>query len=387
MWLNRQNLPRKPVIIRTGVRTGEVDSMNSGASTAGSARSHYREAGVDIDKAEQSLSAIKRMAQSTLGPAHQHGEIGHFGGVFPLQSGPDRLLVASADGIGTKLKLAFLLGAWAHKRVGADLVNHCVNDILACGAKPLFFLDYVAMGKLDSEVLESLVDGMASACRENGLALIGGETAEMPGLYADGEYDAAGFIVGEVAPGQYVDGSDIQAGDNIMGFPALGLHTNGFSLARQIAGFNGNADNDRALLGQLLDEGSNQTLATALMAPHPSYVRHVRPLLDAGLVRGMAHITGGGLVDNLPRMIPEGLQAFVNVGSWPVNPIFEYLVHQGDVSEEERYRVFNMGIGFVAAVRADDAGKTRELAPDAIEMGRIVESDRAGDSRVHLANV
>ena len=196
----------------------------------------YRDAGVDIDKATASLTAIGKLARSTMGAGTSDADFGHFGGVFPLPSGPDRLLVASADGIGTKIKIAFVIGGWAHKRVGGDLVRHCVNDVLACGARPLFFLDYIAMGSLDTEALEGLVEGMAEACRENGLALIGGETAEMPGLYAAGEYDAAGFIVGEVAPGRFVDGSAVRAGDRLIGFPSTGLHTNGYSLARKIIG-------------------------------------------------------------------------------------------------------------------------------------------------------
>jgi len=345
------------------------------------ARSLYRDAGVDIDKAGQSLSAIKQLARSTLNAELQQSEIGHFGGVFPMPSGPDRLLVASADGIGTKIKLAFVLGNWAHRQVGADLVNHCLNDILACGARPLFFLDYVAMGTLEPATLEALVDGMATACRDSGVALIGGETAEMPGLYADGEYDAAGFIVGEVAAGHYVDGSAARDGDIVLGFPALGLHTNGYSLARSIAGWTGTADHDRALLEQQLGGVPAQTLASALMAPHPSYDSQVRPLLDAGLVRGMAHITGGGLVDNVPRMIPDGLQAILDAAAWKVNPIFEHLVQRGNISVEERYRVFNMGIGFVAAVRVGDVEEARVLAPDALEIGRIVA---AADTKSRL---
>jgi phosphoribosylformylglycinamidine cyclo-ligase len=358
--------------------------MSSETSTTGGAQSRYRDAGVDIDRAEQSLPAIRRLARSTLSAEQQQSEIGHFGGVFPLQSGPDRLLVASADGIGTKIKLAFVLGDWAHRQVGADLVHHCVNDILACGARPLFFLDYVAMGKLDAVALEALVEGMAAACRENGIALIGGETAEMPGLYSEGEYDAAGFIVGEVAPDRFVDGHEVAAGDIVLGFLAVGLHTNGFSLARNIAGLSGDAEHDRALLESPLPGDPATTLAAALMAPHPSYVGQVRSLLDAGLVRGMAHITGGGLVDNVPRMIPDGLQAILDADTWTANPIFDYLVEQGSVPEEERYRVFNMGIGFVVAIRPDDVEMATALSPDAVRIGQIVAADAAGERKIWL---
>src|SRR5688572_29321624 len=218
----------------------------------------YREAGVDIDAASDAVDRVKGHAHSTFGASGAAAPIGHFGGIYRLEAGPDRLLVASADGIGTKLKLAFVLGGEAHARVGADLVNHCVNDILACGARPLFFLDYVAMGQVDGDVLEALVGGMASACRENGLALIGGETAEMPGLYAPGEYDAAGFIVGTVDPEAFVDGSAVRAGDALIGLPSAGLHTNGFSLARRIVGLTGDGEVDRRLLAKPLPGGDGE---------------------------------------------------------------------------------------------------------------------------------
>jgi phosphoribosylformylglycinamidine cyclo-ligase len=240
------------------------------------------------------------------------------------------------------------------------------------------------MGKLDAVALEALVEGMAAACRENGIALIGGETAEMPGLYAEGEYDAAGFIVGEVAPDRFVDGHEVAAGDIVLGFLAVGLHTNGFSLARNIAGLSGDAEHDRALLESPLPGDPATTLAAALMAPHPSYVGQVRSLLDAGLVRGMAHITGGGLVDNVPRMIPDGLQAILDADTWTANPIFDYLVEQGSVPEEERYRVFNMGIGFVVAIRPDDVEMATALSPDAVRIGQIVAADAAGERKIWL---
>ncbi len=343
----------------------------------------YRDAGVDIDKATASLTAIGNMARATLGAVSGVREIGHFGGVFPMPSGPDRLLVASADGIGTKIKLAFVTGGWAHARVGGDLVRHCVNDLLACGAKPLFFLDYIAMGKLDTDALEGLVAGMSEACLDNGVALIGGETAEMPGLYAAGEYDAAGFIVGEVAPDAYVDGSAVRVGDALVGFPSIGLHTNGYSLARAIVGLTGEAGTDRDLLNQPIAGNAATTLGEALLAPHPSYQRAVRPLLDAGIVRGMAHITGGGLLDNVPRMIPESLCAEIDPAAWEAPPVFAHLIERGNVDWVDRYRAFNMGIGFVVVVATDHLAEALATSGEPRVIGRVVPADDNARIRIH----
>jgi phosphoribosylformylglycinamidine cyclo-ligase len=300
------------------------------------------------------VTRIAELARGTFG-AGTTRPIGHFGGTYRLSAGGERVLVASADGVGTKLKLAFTLDGEAHARVGADLVNHCVNDILTLGARPLFFLDYVAMGALDREALELLVGGMAAACRENGVALIGGETAEMPGMYAPGEYDAAGFIVGEVSPEAAVDGSAVRPGDMLIGLPSTGLHTNGYSLARRIVGLSGDREADRVRLLAPLPGGDGGTIADALMAPHLSYVSAVTPLLEGGRIHGMAHITGGGLVDNVPRMLPEGLAARFDVAVWPVPSVFAYLCELGRVAPAERYRVFNMGLGFVLAVAPEEA--------------------------------
>jgi phosphoribosylformylglycinamidine cyclo-ligase len=340
--------------------------------------SAYREAGVDIEKATEAVERIKAHAHATFGMSGAAAPIGHFGGVFRLNAGDERLLVASADGIGTKIKLAFVLGGDAHARVGGDLVNHCVNDILACGARPLFFLDYVAMGKLDSEAVVGLVGGMARSCADNQMALIGGETAEMPGLYADGEYDAAGFIVGIVEPERFIDGRAVCAGDALVGLPSAGLHTNGYSLARKIVGATGDRDHNRELLDQLLpgaDQG--ETIGNALMRPHRSYLHAVTPVLEAGLIHGMAHITGGGLVDNLPRMLPDGLAAELDRSAWSEPPIFAYLVQVGAVGRLERYQVFNMGLGFVCAVGPADRDEALRLIPESREIGRVVarESD------------
>lgn len=344
--------------------------------------SAYRDAGVDIEKATAAVDRIKAHAHATFGASGAAAPIGHFGGVYRLPAGGDRLLVASADGIGTKIKLAFVLGGDAHARVGGDLVNHCVNDILACGARPLFFLDYVAMGRLDEEVLVGLVGGMAEACAENGLALIGGETAEMPGLYADGEYDAAGFIVGMVDPAQFVDGSAVEAGDVLIGLPSVGLHTNGYSLARKIAGVTGDPETDLGLLSRSLPGGApGETVGSALMQPHRSYTGAMVPALDAEIVRGMAHITGGGLLDNVPRMLPEGLGAEFDRSTWTELPIFSFLVEEGKVGALERYQVFNMGLGFVFAVRPEDERQALSLVPESRVVGKVTERS-SGGSRI-----
>jgi phosphoribosylformylglycinamidine cyclo-ligase len=337
--------------------------------------SSYRDAGVDIDVATSALERIKAHGRSTIATGSA-SSIGHFGGAYLLESASDQLLVASADGVGTKLKLAFVLGGEAHAQVGADLVNHCANDILACGARPLFFLDYVAMGRLDPVALDGLVGGMAAACRENGLALIGGETAEMPGMYAEGEYDAAGFIVGTVAPDCYIDGSRVEEGDALIGLPSTGLHTNGYSLARHILGLTGDHAVDRSILNLPLPGGDGQSLGTALMQPHRSYVREMQPMIERNWVHGIAHITGGGLVDNVPRMLPEGLAARMDPSTWNVPPIFDHLVDAGSVPSAERYRAFNMGIGLVLAVAQNRVTDVIDSAGEARVIGSVVRKSR-----------
>jgi phosphoribosylformylglycinamidine cyclo-ligase len=314
----------------------------------------YRNAGVDIDAGNEAVRRIRSLARSTFTPGVL-SDIGSFGGLFALERDRYRepVLVSSADGVGTKLKIAFMTGR--HDTVGADLVNHCVNDILVQGAQPLFFLDYLATGRLTPSVAEAVVSGVARACRENGCALIGGETAEMPGFYADGEYDIAGFIVGVVEKSQVVDGHAIVPGDVLIGLQSSGLHTNGYSLARKIcfekAGWQ--PDTHVPELGA--------TVAEALLAVHRSYLPAVQPLLERGLVKGLAHITGGGITENLPRILPDGCDADINLGSWQVPAVFNLLQAQGGIARDEMFRAFNMGIGLIVVCAAADADRVSGL--------------------------
>jgi phosphoribosylformylglycinamidine cyclo-ligase len=308
----------------------------------------YRRAGVDIDQGNEAVRRIRSLARATF-TSGVLSDIGSYGGLFQLDSARyrDPVLVSSADGVGTKLKVAFMTGR--HDTVGGDLVNHCVNDILVQGARPLFFLDYLATGRLSPDVVERVVSGLARACLENGCALIGGETAEMPDFYADGEYDLAGFIVGAVEKSKVIDGRQVRAGDRLVAIPSAGLHTNGFSLARRVlfeeAGFR--PDTFVPELGT--------SVADALLAPHRSYLQVVGPLIDGGRVEGLAHITGGGITENLPRIMPEGCVAEIHVGSWRVPAIFSLLARLGEVEREEMFRTFNMGVGMIVVCRASDA--------------------------------
>jgi phosphoribosylformylglycinamidine cyclo-ligase len=308
----------------------------------------YKAAGVDIDAGNETVRRIKSLARGTFTPGVL-SDIGSFGGLFRLDRDryQEPVLVSSADGVGTKLKVAFMTGR--HDTVGADLVNHCVNDILVQGAEPLFFLDYLATGRLEPDVAVQIVEGLTAACRENGCALLGGETAEMPGFYADGEYDVAGFIVGAVSRGKLIDGRRIAPGDVLIGIPSSGLHTNGYSLARRIAFETAGLHVDSAVpeLGR--------TIGDALLVPHRSYLPVIRPLLDSALIKGMAHITGGGITDNVPRILPEGAEAVVERSAWRVPPIFEWLQRTGRIPDDDMMRTFNMGIGLVMVVAKDDA--------------------------------
>ena len=336
----------------------------------------YRDAGVDIDEGERAVTAIKKFARQTFTPAVLT-DIGSFGAAYRLSGLRRPVLVSSADGVGTKLKVAFLTGR--HDTVGEDLVNHCVNDIAVQGATPLFFLDYFAAGKLDSTVAAAVISGIARGARANGCALIGGETAEMPAMYAVGEYDLAGFIVGAAERGELLTGSSIKRGDVLLALPSSGLHTNGYSLARRLlfeeAGY--------SPATRLPEIGA--TLADALLAVHRSYLKPIRALLAAGILRGAAHITGGGITDNTPRMLPPGLAAAIDIRSWTIPPLFEVLRRLGRIPDNDYRRTFNLGVGMVfavpvkAALRAERA--LRRLGESPFRLGEVVEH-RRGRPRV-----
>jgi phosphoribosylformylglycinamidine cyclo-ligase len=301
----------------------------------------YADAGVYIDEADRAVHSIRDMARKTFSK-NVLTDIGSFGGGFLLQGLRQPVLVSSADGVGTKIKLAFLTGQ--HHTIGEDLVNHCVNDIAVQGARPLFFLDYYAVGKLDAKVAAAVVSGLARGCKANGCALIGGETAEMPGLYADGEYDLAGFIVGAVEKKRMITGAAIESGDVLVGLPSTGLHTNGYSLARklvfEIAGYK--HDSVVAELGC--------SVAQELLKVHKSYLKPLLALHDAKLLGGAAHITGGGITDNTPRVLPKGLGVKIAAKSWPVLPVFELLRGIGGIPEDDWRRTFNLGIGMIFVI-------------------------------------
>ena len=328
----------------------------------------YASAGVDIDAANRATEKIKQLARTTFN-ARTLSEIGSFGGMFdgafPNMRQP--VLVASADGVGTKLKIAFVTGI--HHTIGRDLVNHCVNDILVQGARPLFFLDYVATGKLAPETIAAIIEGITNGCRENGCVLLGGETAEMPGFYADGEYDVAGFIVGVVDREKIIDGKMIAAGDAVLGLPSVGLHTNGYSLARKL--FFEDAGYDAATYLDQLGE----TIGEALLKSHVSYLRDLEGLLDNGKIKGLAHITGGGLLENIPRILPDGAGVEIRKGSWPVLPVFDLMQRLGNIAEPEMFRTFNMGIGMVIVCSPDDAVEIKAALGSCYEIGRVVKGN------------
>ena len=315
-------------------------------------KSAYGEAGVDIGAQDEALDRIKQHAAKTFTPGVL-SEFGSFGGLFqPDLSGMEQpVLVSSADGVGTKLAVARLAGDYS--TVGRDLVNHCVNDILVQGARPLFFLDYVGAGVLDPEAMEQLVVGVADGCLENGCALLGGETAEMPGFYQPGDYELVGFIVGLVDRARILDGSRVRPGDLIVGLPSSGLHTNGYSLARRVF-----FDTLGLGVGERSPESDHKrTVGEMLLAPHLSYLRVVEPLLDHPGLHALAHITGGGLTDNLPRILPAETHAQIKVGSWEIPELFHLIQEHGEVDTDEMLRVFNMGIGMTAVVDPQSAGE------------------------------
>ncbi len=342
----------------------------------------YKSSGVDIDAGHEVVNRVKELARNTF----TNGvvtEIGSFGGVFQpdFKGHREPVLVASTDGVGTKLRLAFLTGR--HTTIGVDLVNHCVNDILVQGATPLFFLDYLATGRLSPDVSTAVVEGVATGCRENGCALLGGETAEMPGFYADGEYDLAGFIVGLADRGEIIDGRGIAVGDCLIGLPSSGLHTNGFSLARQIvfeqAGLTVDVQVER------LDPDA--TVGDVLLRPHRSYLPLLGPLLGTGFIKGLAHVTGGGITDNLPRVLPPGLSAEVDRCTWEVPSVFAFLQEAGHVPVDDMYRTFNMGIGMIVVCDTRDVNKLRDAfveagEPASVVIGCVIDGDEDA-SAVH----
>jgi phosphoribosylformylglycinamidine cyclo-ligase len=329
----------------------------------------YASAGVDIDAANRTTDRIKEVARTTFNK-RTLSEIGSFGGMFdgafPEMRQP--VLVASADGVGTKLKIAFATDT--HNTIGRDLVNHCVNDILVQGARPLFFLDYVATGKLAPDIVSAIVEGIAAGCRENNCVLLGGETAEMPGFYSNNEYDVAGFIVGVVDRERVIDGHRIQVGDVVLGLPSAGLHTNGYSLARKLF------FEDAGYTAATYLDDLKETVGAALLKQHVTYLPYLEGLLDSGTIRGLAHITGGGLLENVPRILPEKTAVEIRRGSWPVLPIFHLMQRMGNIDDAEMYRTFNMGIGMVLVCAPEDAaGVRRDIEQTGIqtfEIGSVI---------------
>ncbi len=333
----------------------------------------YRDAGVDIDAQDRALAQVKKMVRKTYTPEVLSDQ-GAFGGLFrvPLKGLKEPVLVSSADGVGTKLRVAFATGR--HSTVGRDLVNHCVNDILVQGARPLFFLDYLATGRLDPDTVADVIGGVAAACSDNKMALLGGETAEMPGFYADGEYDLAGFIVGIVDRKRILDGSAVKDGDVLVGLPSTGLHTNGYSLARKVF-----FETLKLDVGDTV-KSLGRTVGDELLQIHRCYFEPVWPLLEEGWIHALAHITGGGLTDNLPRVLPDGLRAVIKVGAWDIPPVFRLLAEKGQVPEDDMWRTFNLGVGMVLVVPPKFLEKAlrslRDSGCQGFPMGNIVEGER-----------
>ena len=332
----------------------------------------YADAGVNIDRANRTKQRIKYLAHKTFTKGVL-SEIGGFGGLFSVpKTFVEPVLVSSVDGVGTKLKVAFEMKI--HHTVGADLVNHCVNDIIVQGAMPLFFMDYLATGTLQPEVAEKIVEGIAEACKHNGCALIGGETAEMPGFYPEGEYDLAGFILGVVDKERIITGKTVQIGDIVLGLPSNGLHTNGYSLARKLL-FEVAKYSPETYVNELKNKAGNE-----LMRSHRSYWPALKKLIDADCIAAMAHITGGGITENLPRVLPRGMSAVIEVGSWPALPIFEHLQALGNVPQDEMLRTFNMGLGMLLVISPAKFKKAQTLLERAGEkfhnVGRIVKGER-----------
>jgi len=331
--------------------------------------SRYRDAGVNIDEQDRAISAIKELVASTFTPNVVTG-IGSFGAMYQLPGGYENpILVSSSDGVGTKLKVAFMTGI--HDTVGQCLVNHCVNDILVQGARPLYFLDYIGTGKLAAGTVEAVVSGLAKGCRENGFSLIGGEMAEMPGFYAEGEYDIAGFITGIVDKNQLLTGDGIVPGDEVWGFVSSGLHTNGYSLARKVV-----FDEMKLTVDSFVDD-LNCTVGEEFLKIHRSYRPALVPALKKNLVKGLAHITGGGFLDNIPRILPATVSVEIQLKKVPVLPVFDFLVNGGKIETEEAYRVFNMGIGMVAVLAPENRSAfLSAVTEEPVLLGHVVPGDK-----------
>ncbi len=326
----------------------------------------YAKAGVDIAAKDRAIERISRLVKSTLRPEVLSG-VGFFGGMYEFKGYEEPVLISSIDQVGTKTKIANALDK--HDTVGIDIVSHCVNDIFTCGAEPIFFLDYIGMGKMVPEKVEAIAQGLAKACRDVGCALIGGETGEMPGLYATPEdYDLVGFIIGVVEKNKVIQGKSIVAGDVIMGLPSSGLHTNGYSLVRKVFG------ETKSALGTRYPE-LGRTLGEALMEPHRCYLNQLKPLLP--FIKGMAHITGGGLIDNVPRVLPEGLAAEFDSQAWSVPPIFNLIQKRGNVARNEMYHVFNMGIGMAVICSPDNVAQFTKALPEARVIGEVIKQKEA----------
>ena len=333
----------------------------------------YRDAGVDIDANDRLKEIICRHARTTFTPG-VISDIGFFGSLFELKGYKQPILVSSADGVGTKIKIACALGK--HEGIGMDIVNHCVNDILTCGASPLFLLDYIAMSKMNAAVVAAIVKGISEACKDVGCALIGGETAEMPGTYPPGEYDLVGFIVGGIERSQINNGASIVPGDVLLGLPSSGLHTNGYSLVRRVFDTDANPSNLKRRYPQL-----GRTLGDALLEPHRCYYRQVKPLLPR--IKGLAHITGGGFPGNLPRTLPKPIAAIVDKSSWEVPPLFKLIQRTGNIDDEEMYRVFNMGIGMILICDPAESTKLMKKLPNTVVIGDIVKR-KSNEERIRI---
>ncbi|MDQ6601699.1 MAG: phosphoribosylformylglycinamidine cyclo-ligase [Chloroflexota bacterium] len=343
--------------------------------------SAYARAGVDIEAKANALASLRSRIRATHGP-NVLADIGHFGGVYALPGAGETALVASIDGVGTKLKLAIALGTpEAHAGIGRDIVHHCVNDILCCGARPIFFLDYLAVGASDPATIAAVVGGVADACLAHTMALLGGETAELPGIYAAGDYDLAGCIIGSVSRGAILNGSKVQVGDLLLGLPAAGLHTNGYSLARRAFGLDGPPEEVRERLAAT-PQGLSTSLGASLLAEHRSYAATLLPAIDAGPIHALAHITGGGLVDNVPRVLPAHLAAHIEPSRWAIPPLFAAIQAGAQVADAEMYRVFNMGIGMVAVISLDHLADVQAMLPDAVVIGKIIPRGDGAPMRI-----